>query len=377
MSGWVRQDPKTGRWTVRYRSPEPDPETGRRRQLGLGRSFATKREAKAALAAVVTDISRAEWREPELGEVTLKTLIGEWLAAKRHEGVTSGTMLHYERSSKLLLPPFGDMPVMKLTPPMVRRWWTTERERGTGPTTLARANRLLAAVLDQAVVDWRIKVSPMPPTGRPREPRWPEPRFLTLAEAHVLADCIRPEYRTWLWTMLWTGMRWAEGAGLKAGRVNLLLRRIEVAEQLVDVNGTLETRRPKTDAGKRLVDLPDVLVPMLTEQIAGKKPDEYVFTAPMGGPLRIAGFRKWMWTPATKAAGLYGLRIHDLRHTHVAWLIEAGEQSFEVAKRIGHTKLAFTLQRYGHMRPELGRRTADALDRLAQAEAGDRIARLP
>ena len=52
--------------------------------------------------------------------------------------------------------------------------------------------------------------------------------------------------------------------------------------------------------------------------------------------------------PATKAAGLQGLRIHDLRHTAVALWIAAGATPKEVAVRAGHTSVSFTLDRYGH-----------------------------
>jgi integrase len=50
--------------------------------------------------------------------------------------------------------------------------------------------------------------------------------------------------------------------------------------------------------------------------------------------------------PATEAAGLQGLRIHDLRHT--ALWIAAGAAPKEVAVRAGHTSVSFTVDRYGH-----------------------------
>jgi integrase len=52
--------------------------------------------------------------------------------------------------------------------------------------------------------------------------------------------------------------------------------------------------------------------------------------------------------PATKAAGLQGLRIHDLRDTAVALWIAAGATPKEVAVRAGRTSVSFTLDRYGH-----------------------------
>jgi integrase len=52
-------------------------------------------------------------------------------------------------------------------------------------------------------------------------------------------------------------------------------------------------------------------------------PNDHVFTAPNGGPLRVTAFRARAWRPATKAPGLDGLHIHDLRHTAMALWIAA------------------------------------------------------
>src|SRR5215216_3526701 len=70
------------------------------------------------------------------------------------------------------------------------------------------------------------------------------------------------------------------------------------------------------------------------------------------------------WVPATKAAGLQGLRIHDLRHTAVALRIAAGATPKEVAVRAGHTSVSFTLDRYGHLYPEADTTLRDRLEAL-------------
>jgi integrase len=77
--------------------------------------------------------------------------------------------------------------------------------------------------------------------------------------------------------------------------------------------------------------------------------DAYVFTADQGGVLRTSNFRVKVWLPAVRAAGLAPLRPHDLRHTAVALWIAAGANPKEVTVRAGHTSVAFTLDRYGHL----------------------------
>src|SRR5437773_9580997 len=67
---------------------------------------------------------------------------------------------------------------------------------------------------------------------------------------------------------------------------------------------------------------------------------------------------------ATVAAGLPGLRIHDLRHTAVALWIAAGASPKEVAQRAGHTSVSFVLDRYGHLFPESDAALRERLDVL-------------
>ena len=70
---------------------------------------------------------------------------------------------------------------------------------------------------------------------------------------------------------------------------------------------------------------------------------------------------------SSSAAGLEGLRIHDLRHTAVALWIAARAGPKEVASRAGHTSVSFTLDRYGHLYPEADRALRDRLDRFHEA----------
>jgi integrase len=71
-----------------------------------------------------------------------------------------------------------------------------------------------------------------------------------------------------------------------------------------------------------------------------------------------------VWLPAVRAAGLAPLRPHDLRHTAVALWIAAGANPKEVNMRAGHTSVAFTLDRYGHLFPGHDDELRDRLDAM-------------
>ena len=175
-------------------------------------------------------------------------------------------------------------------------------------------------------------------------------RFLTPAEVARLADAISPRYRALVLLAAYGGLRIGELAGLRRGRVNLVRGTVDVAEIVVEVRGRLFVGPPKTRAGRRTIGLPRAVVDELATHLGPLgSADAHVFTSDKGGILRTSNFRAKVWLRAVRAAGLAPLRPHDLRHTAVALWIAAGANPKEVSVRAGHTSVAFTLDRYGHL----------------------------
>ena len=92
-----------------------------------------------------------------------------------------------------------------------------------------------------------------------------------------------------------------------------------------------------------------------------------MFTSPEGTPLRRHNFSRRVWKPAVTAAELVPApRFHDLRHTHVALLIAAGVPMKAISERLGHTSIVITMDRYGHLQPDVDDALVRALEsRLA------------
>ena len=123
-----------------------------------------------------------------------------------------------------------------------------------------------------------------------------------------------------------------------------------VAEQVAEVNGQLVPGPPKTDAGRRTVTLPAGAAVALAEHLANfaePGPEGLVFPAPQGGYLRRSNLRRRWWVSATKAAGVEGLRFHDLRHSAATMALAAGANTRELMERMGHASPAVAL-RYQH-----------------------------
>ena len=62
-----------------------------------------------------------------------------------------------------------------------------------------------------------------------------------------------------------------------------------------------------------------------------------------------------------KETGGKRIRIHDLRHGHVAHLIEPGFSPVEMADRVGHESMSVTMT-YSHLYPPKQHKMADKLN---------------
>jgi hypothetical protein len=101
--------------------------------------------------------------------------------------------------------------------------------------------------------------------------------------------------------------------------------------------------------------------------------EEDGFASKMGTPVRYANFRRDVWNGAVEAAGLAGVKPHDLRASHASWLIDRGFRVMDVAARLGHSSAAVTTRYYAQ--PMAGR-DQDITAMLDRPDAGHDVADL-
>jgi integrase len=129
----------------------------------------------------------------------------------------------------------------------------------------------------------------------------------------------------------------------------------------------------KSEAGKRRLPLPpDAMLGfrMLLERatklgISG--PEFYVFPACEHNDIDGTCFQKtWRtsWRNLTRAAGLRGLRFHDLQHQCITELLEAGEPEATVLSIAGHVSRKM-MEHYSHIRMEAKRKALEGLTPVA------------
>jgi integrase len=178
-----------------------------------------------------------------------------------------------------------------------------------------------------------------------------------------------------------TGMRRGEVLGTRWRDIDFDRNRIAVCQTVVSVNHRIMFGTPKTRRSRRSIALDKGTIAVLsthrTQQAAERAlvGDTYrdldlVFAEPGGRPVHPDHFGRAFRDSIVRLA-LPKIRLHDLRHTHATLGLAAGVPAKVMSDRLGHSSVAFTLDRYTHSVPGLD---ADAANRVAELIFTDDVA---
>lgn len=205
-----------------------------------------------------------------------------------------------------------------------------------------------------------------------------------------------------------TGLRWSEATALQVSAYAAAGGRQKTTSATLKIH-----RAWKTDeAGKWYAGTPkgrkrrtitigtNLAVGVIARRIDGKAKDALILRAARGGRVNYSNFANRHFNPAVEAAmrcdehppdGIQPSKtgvwpagaisacdcahrlkqrptIHDLRHTHVAWLIAAGKPIAAISRRLGHSSTAVTEQVYAGIMPRLDDEMADAIDEMRRPQ---------
>lgn len=302
-------------------------------------TFRTQRQADAHLAQIRADLGRKSWVDPLAGRVVLENYARRWLAER--PSLRPRTRELYEGELRLhILPTLGSMELADLSTSRIRSWHAGLLNAGRpGPTTVAKCYRLLRTILGTAVEDGLLAKNPCVIKGAGVE-RHPERPVATVEEVFGMADAIDPRFRAMVLVAAFTGLRLGELLALTRRSLDLEDGTITVVAQLQELaKGGHYRGLPKSEAGRRTVALPDVLLPTLASHLdawVGNKPDALIFGGKDGMPLRRATFYK-AWHKAVAQVDLPDFRFHDLRHTGNTLSAATGASTKELMARMGHS----------------------------------------
>lgn len=296
----------------------------------------------------------------------------------------------------------GPVQVAALREEHIRQWvnWRLGQPTGGSPKTISNYHGLLSPLLEHAMRRGLRADNPCRGHRLPTRPQTYDDQqevvFLTEAQFTLIADCIHPmpgrsedadgparqrlrrtaegpvgtlQDRRLVEVAVGTGLRWGE------------LTALQVRDLALDViPATLSVRRawkrnpppgseyhrpgagacylgpPKTRRSRRTITVSPTVAAILRAQVQGKAPEEFVFTAPMGGPLQSAAWYERRWLRAVRLARQHGLAVspgfHSLRHSHACWLVSAGVPLPVIQQRLGHESIKTTIDLYGGILPQ-------------------------
>jgi integrase len=345
-------------WRARYRDP-----SGRQ----CNKSFARKADARAYLATVESRKLEGSYVDPNRSNVTVADFARQYMAGKINLKPT--TRAAYESIISVhIVPRWGNVQLGRVTHGDIQAWLGELVGAGMSPGLVRKVSVVLSGMLGLAVKDRRIPTNPALGVDLPRVVARRR-QYLTTEQVEMLANAAGAhdrQYRLAVLTLAYCGLRWGELAALRVCRVDLMRRRLNVAESMTEVDGKLYFGTPKTHEA-RSVPLPAFLADELAIYLAGRSATDFVFTSAKGYPLRNRGARKAWFDAAAESAGLAGLTPHELRHTAASLAVSADANVKALQRMLGHASAVMTLDVYSDLFDDDLDGVANRLDALRSA----------
>jgi integrase len=302
--------------------------------------------------------------DPTMATMTLADY-GATVMSLAVRGLEIKTLDPYMAGWKLrVVPSLGHIPVRLITNGAADRavhGWIADE---CGRSTIRNSIAIMVRVMDQAVRDGLIERNTCRVTGwqsefKLAEDELDDPRSLALPDwnaldslANALVDRSRDHFAGWGKVVRFaacTATRIGEVSGVRVKDIDTETWTWDLCRQttpgphgLID-KGTKGKRRRKVPI---IMDIREMVQERLT--VIGDKPMARLFTGPRGGPISTAVIRRAThWDEVVAKLGYEQLRRHDLRHTGLTWMADAGVPIHVLQQIAGHAEIT-TTQRYLH-----------------------------
>ena len=351
----VTKDGNTGRWMSQVRVTDWTGKTIHKKKRG----FQTKREA-------------LQWEHDFISQMTasIGMTFGDFMERYMKDMGSRLKLSTLENKRYLfdlkIMPYFAKIPLNEIKPTDVRQWqneltgYRDENGRPYSATYLKTINNQLTAVFNYAVKYYGLKENPCHKAGSMGKKNADETQFWTKDEFLQFIDTVRekPVAYAIFMTLYYTGMREGELLALSPADIDLKKQTIRINKSYQMIKGKAVITTPKTPKSNRTVTIPNILCDCLKDYMAqcyGLQPDDRLF--PYG---KSYLYRQMEW--GCKKSGVKKIRVHDLRHSHAAALIQMNVTPKLLQERLGHERIQTTLDTYGHLYPNAQAEVAKQLE---------------
>jgi integrase len=338
-----------------------------------------KREADIAKKRIL-----AEWEGKISGsfkEILFADYLSQWLGDVRRS-IAETTYHSYKHTiEKMICPHFAKLKValVDLKPHHIQSFYTQKLNSGASGNTIHHYHANIRKALKDAV---RVELIPNNPADKVILPKKEKYRgnFYTPDELRTLIDGVRDsKLEVPIMLASWFGLRRGETVGLRWSSISFEAKTLSVSGTVTNKgNGTPEEKEVYRKTGKtktsirsfplstQIIEYLQALKRRQEENIrlAGdaynSKWLDFVCVDETGNLIRL-DYISNMFPKTLKRLGLRPIRFHDLRHTNITLLLEAGASLKEAQDWAGHANISTTADIYAHVQTQAKKRLTDSI----------------
>lgn len=318
--------------------------------------FSTKKEARAEYSKLI--IAAEDELAMEKKQPSFKQFIEEiylpWYKTQVKESTYRNRLNTIEKHFKF----FYRKKVNEIEPIHVQTW-QLKLAKDYSPNYVRIIQGMLSLAFDRAIILGLAKKNPARMVGNIKSKKvkvdfWTLEEFQKVISLLYKGDYYEHYLFICFWLLFTTGLRIGEAAALQ-------WEDIDFESGIISVTKTLYYKSmneykfvdPKTSASIRTVVIDEDTIRELKDwmEVQKKVLKDCNFVLSYSG---IPTSKHTLPRALEKLAGLAGvhrIKIHALRHSHVALLISMGVNPLIVKDRLGHEKIQTTLGTYGHLYP--------------------------
>ena len=262
-------------------------------------------------------------------------------------------------------PYFKNLSLSEISPTHILQWQNEllrirdAEGKGYSDTYLRTINNQLTALFSHAVKYYDLPRNPCNPHKKLGKSKAGEMLFWTKAEYMKFIQTMKSKPMSYyaFQLLFWTGIRCGELLALTKADFDLDKGTLRINKTYQTVNGEELVTTPKTDKSNRTIELPQFLRDEMQDYFESiYKLDDKTRLFPVSKHYLHKEMDR-----GSAAAGVKRIRIHDLRHSSCAMLIELGYSPIQIAERLGHESSTVT-ERYSHLYPSVQKAMADKLN---------------
>lgn len=326
----------------------------------MKRGFKTKREA----LNYENEFKNSVAVEPDM---QMAKFVDIYFSDKKNELKANSIRNKQHMINKHIIPYFGDKKLNEITPADIIQWQKIIQKNKFSKTYERMIQNQINALFNHAQRIYNLKENPCKKVKRMGKSDADKLDFWIKEEYDRFISGVDRKSEDYLMfeILFWTGIREGELLSLTIADFDMTNNLLHINKTYHRIDGKDVISTPKTDNSVRTIIIPNFLKEEVQEYISyhyGFPENERLF------PIVARTLQKRM-KRYEKKTGVKPIRVHDLRHSHVAYLINQGVEPLIIKERLGHKNIQITLNTYGHLYPSRQKEVAALLDEKNKGRA--------